>query len=172
MEAQPISRPFPRHLVVIFLGIAAIIAVTGSFYYEKQKDDLLNTKFQQLGAIADLKVGQLAYWRRERQGDAEILMKRPYFIRRVHECLKSSERQSALLRQSIRDDLEVILRQYGYQDILLLDTELNVRMALRSSGDVAVDAPTRALEKGEVVFTDLYRSDPKCSIQMEALAPL
>jgi len=176
MEAQPKSHPFPRHLVAIFLGIAAIIAVTGSFYYEKQKDDLLQTEFRQLAAIADLKVGQLVYWRRERQGDAEVLMKRPYFVRRVHECLKSSG-MPALLRQSVRDDLEVLRSQYGYQDILILDTELKVRMALRSSGDAAVGAHTRAaaaraLATGEVVFTDLYRDDPTGRIHMEAIAPL
>jgi len=175
LNLQHQSYPFPWRMAVIFLIAAAIIAVTGYSYYEKQKEDLLKVGFHKLAAVADLKVSQFASWQTERQADAEVLMKRPFLIGRIQEYLKNPE-TSPRLGQEIRNDLQVVKAAYHYQDIILLDPTLRIHLAA-GNGAVNVGAVTRtvairALETGKTLVTDLYRDEKTGRIQMDFIAPL
>ena len=172
MQQPTPSHVFPRHLALVFLIVAAIISIAGYLYYEKQREDIRRREFYTLSAIADLKVDQLVRWSRERRGDAEILMRRPFLIRRIQKFL---ENNSPRLRQDIIRDLEAIVKQYHYQDILLLDRKLAVRISI-NGGEAPprgeIPAVLRALEKGAVVFTNLYRDKKTGRVQLDVLAPL
>ncbi|MBP8980731.1 MAG: PAS domain S-box protein [Syntrophobacterales bacterium] len=174
MNMQQPTQPhvFPRHLAFVFLAVVVLISTLGYFYYTQQREDLLKREFYKLSAIADLKVEQLVRWRQERRGDAEALMRRPFLISRIQKFLENS---SPRLRRDISHDLEVIRKPYHYQDILLLDRKLTVRLAL-GGGEAPPPGETpaaiRALENGETVFTALYRDKKTGRACLDILAPL
>lgn len=66
MKSQLNLRTLPWHLVVIFLLLATGIGTSGYLYYKDQKEDIKRAKTEELSAIADLKVGQIVSWRKER----------------------------------------------------------------------------------------------------------
>ncbi|MCX7634411.1 MAG: hypothetical protein N2Z74_01540, partial [Syntrophales bacterium] len=150
----------PRRPTVFLLIFAVVVVLLGYGYYEKQKEDLVRTTFQELGAIADLKIGQIVHWQKERRGDAEVLMKRPFFIGRVHEYIKTGC-PSTRLRAAIHEDLEVLRKQYDYKDIILLDGNLRPIFSFGSEevhlSDALWPAVHRSVAEGRVVFTDLHR---------------
>ena len=53
-------------------ALAGIVS-TGYFYYRNYEQKYRAEMEQQLSAIAELKVGELVQWRKERLGDASIL---------------------------------------------------------------------------------------------------
>ena len=63
----------PGHLIAIFIILTIIIAITGYFYYENQKNIIRKEKYRELKTIANLKVEQISNWRRERLGDARVI---------------------------------------------------------------------------------------------------
>ena len=61
-------------LFLIFVTLAAGIVAAGYLYYGRQQDRYRTEVEHKLAAIADLKVGEISLWRKERLGDAGILL--------------------------------------------------------------------------------------------------
>ncbi len=88
MELRPhrktVGRPEnlnsqPRHtrryrgiLACILVSLILAIVVFARAYYLRERQDILQSAQNELGAIADLKVSQIVNWRREREVDASF----------------------------------------------------------------------------------------------------
>ena len=66
-------------LILIFVILATGILITGYFLYTYYAKSYRTQVEQQLSTIADLKVGELVQWRKERLSDANQLYKNPAF---------------------------------------------------------------------------------------------
>ncbi|HOO01042.1 MAG TPA: PAS domain S-box protein [Syntrophales bacterium] len=172
---QPSPRNLTWRLLVLFLILAGVIVSLGYLYYDRQREDLVQRVFQELAAVADLKVGQIVHWAKERRGDAEVIMRRPFFVSRLHEYLKTGG-MSKHLGVEIIGDLEVIRQQYGYREILVLDGALRPVLSLAGfKGSVCepiLSAARRALREGKAVFTDLHAGEAGGEIHIGIAAPL
>ena len=60
-------------LLLIFVILAAGIVTAGCLYYRSQQGRYRTEVEHKLAAIADLKVGEISLWRKERWGDAGVL---------------------------------------------------------------------------------------------------
>jgi len=69
-DATPIRRG-AGGLLALALLLAVGISATGWFYFKRQQADTRRTAQEMLTTIADLKVGQIAGWMKERRADAE-----------------------------------------------------------------------------------------------------
>ena len=76
-------RRIPRVPLVIFLIASLGIAATGWWVYGKEKVRTRQAAMETLEAIADLKVGQIVEWRRERLADAATISQNPYNTLRI-----------------------------------------------------------------------------------------
>ena len=78
-------------LVLIFAILSLGIVVGGTFYYRHYKQQFRIGIEQQLSAIADLKAGELAQYRRERLWDAATQFNNAAFSRLVRRFLDHPE---------------------------------------------------------------------------------
>ena len=75
--------------LLIFVLLAVGIVATGIFYYRNYERQFRTEAEQQLTAIAELKVGELSQWRKERLGDATTLHYNPALTQLVRRFFAS-----------------------------------------------------------------------------------
>jgi hypothetical protein len=65
-------RAIQRWLIVFFCVMSISLAGGGYWYYRHETNAIRSGKYNELKAIAGLKVEQIVAWRNERMGDASI----------------------------------------------------------------------------------------------------
>ncbi|TSA53965.1 MAG: hypothetical protein D4R38_03065, partial [Dehalococcoidia bacterium] len=110
-----------RLLILIFVVLAAGILVAGHFFYSSYAKNYRTQVEQQLSAIADLKVGELVQWRKERLADANLLYKNPAFSSLVQRYFEHPDDLNA--QEQLRSWLTKFQAYDQYARILLLDTQ-------------------------------------------------
>ena len=68
---------------MVFLLFVAGILATGFLFYQSQQQKIKTNAQNNLVAIADLKVDQIAQWRNEQVNDAEIIFDDALFAKQV-----------------------------------------------------------------------------------------
>jgi PAS domain S-box-containing protein len=128
----------------------------------------------QLLAVADLKVGILMQWRRERRIDAGIFFKNPSFailVRRFLEKPGDADAQRQLL-----DWLGKYPAPDNYSELRVLDaqgiTQLSVPVALTPPSSVIVRGASEVLRSGQVAIQDFYRNEYDQRIYLAVLVPI
>lgn len=173
-KVQLQSKKIYWYLVVVFSLFSAGIGTGGYFLFEHQKKKLKEKEWEQLAAIADLKVGQIMNWRKERIGDGSIIMETPFIHHHVRQLLRgpgSNEDKQAFL-----DWMFLWQRTYSYQSIFLLDTTGTVRLSV-PEGEGLPDPYSRALaleamREKKVLLSDLHRSETAQKIHIDLCVPL
>jgi hypothetical protein len=74
-------------LALIFAVLAAGIIAVGIVFYKSQERSYKSGVERQLATIADLKVGEISLWRRERLGDAAAFYRNAPFAALVRRSL-------------------------------------------------------------------------------------
>jgi len=128
-------------------------------YYQAQRQAVESGIGGQLAAVADLKVGQFAAWRRERIDEAQLIAGNP------------------LLRRNggSRAELETWLASLDCPAIVLVDRNGHVRISiggeLKESAAANLALAEAALRTGQVRVADLHWT-PEGEISMEVAAPI
>ena len=78
-------------LLLIFVTLAAGIIVAGCLYYGRQQARYKTEVEHKFAAVADLKVGEISLWRKERLGDAGIFFRNNAFSALVRRCMERPE---------------------------------------------------------------------------------
>ncbi|MCJ7588649.1 MAG: hypothetical protein MUQ00_12225 [Candidatus Aminicenantes bacterium] len=159
---------------LIFFVLAAGIVAAGYSYYRNYERQFLVEAAHQLSAIAELKVGELAQWRKERMGDGGILFKNASFSALVRRFLKKPEDPDA------QRQLHAWLDKYGlhfqYDRIRLLDaqgvTRLSLPAGLPTVSTSVAKGISNALQSGQVTLQDFYRSENDQKISLAILVPI
>jgi len=73
MSESERRRGFSWFWFAFFVLLTAGLATTGLSLYRKETESIRQVKENELHAVAELKVGQLETWRRERLEDARLL---------------------------------------------------------------------------------------------------
>jgi len=159
---------------VIFVLLAAGIAVTGDLYYESQKKDVKKERNDDLNDIANLKVNEISWWLRERSADANGIFRNTLLITDVHRWMTG--RSDAELRGPILDWMSSLKTEYDYKNVFLFDATGSVMLSLpsedRSVGSYAHTLISEALQTRKVVLSDLYYAEDKKSVHMDLVIPL
>ncbi len=119
---------FGFQLLVIFFFLAIGIGTSGYHYYKKQEAHLREATNNQLDAVADLKVKEIAYWRDRRLEDATIIMKQSSFIPYVQQWLKYPN--DSELKEKVSVFLNIFRENKNYKTIILTDAQGNTRLSL------------------------------------------
>lgn len=162
-------------LLVLFLVLTVGIGLVGLHYLRERQAAAREAAHHELGAIADLKVQQIVQWRKERVTDANLIRATPYAARRALDALAQPD--SARTRSMFTGFLDPLLGNDSYEQLILLDTELNVRLmhpadASRTLAEPARRAAEEALRTREVVIADLHRAADSDDIHMDYVIPL
>lgn len=163
-----------RWLWVGLFLVATIVLLTGGHrYYRSETDRIRTEKYEELAAIAKLKVGQVEQWRKERLGDISRYSEASFFVRRVREWLRDMNNTS--LQTKLRDGMVSERDKGGYADVLLLNPESRVLLSAEPHphplGPSAEEAIEQALAKRAPMLSDLYRC-PKGIVHLDAVGPI
>lgn len=160
--------------LLIFLLLAAGIVATGIFYYRNYERQFRIETEQQLAAIAELKVGELLQWRKERLGDATILHHNPALTQLARRFLASPADADA--QRQLQAWLGKYQTQGPYDRVFLLDAQGGVRLSLPESPvPVAAVISARAVEvlrSGQPVFQDFFRHEQSQRVYLALLIPV
>jgi hypothetical protein len=121
------SSSLPGRLLIALLisGSVATIAVIW-WYYARQREAIGTAMSQELAAIAEVKVDQIANWRRERIGDGRVLASSET-MRLARRVLSGREATTAD-RSDLPDTMRRLEREFLYTGIALVDREGNIRI--------------------------------------------
>jgi PAS domain S-box-containing protein len=175
---DPAPDPPGRRAATLFLWILVVatagVVAAAHAYFTRYEQRFRTSVMESLGAIAELKVHELALWRQERLGDAMILRDNGAFIDLARRLLDSPHDLEA--RERLRSWLDSLQSSYGYLRVSLLDAEGHERLAGRDrpaaiAPHVARDALV-ALRSDEIVFLDLHRDAPGSEPRLALVVPL
>ncbi|MDP3438442.1 MAG: ATP-binding protein [Azonexus sp.] len=147
-------------LLPSFILIFTLFGLGGYQLYQSENSYQLTHIDEQLHSISESKSQQISDWRRERIADGQVLAENPTLISTVNTIFSTKTRlpnlEKALLQhfQSLKDN-------YHYQDILLIDTEGNIRLSLSGRQGEKLDddiylAMEVAFTTGRANMTDLH----------------
>lgn len=160
--------------LTIFFSASALIIVLGYFIYQNQKKDIDNAAGQQLTAIAELKVWEINNWRNERIGDASVIYKNNAFASEVMQYFNNPSSMEA--KKSILSLLSATEKSYQYKNILLLDKNKKVQLALNNyyndfgkSHSKVID---EAAEKNDIVVSDFYMDNKTGEVYLSMAIPI
>jgi len=177
MVFQNLSRKIPLRLILIFIFLAIGITITGTLYYSNQKDHIKQDKYNELSAIADLKVNQISKWREERLGDAAVIFANPFIVSHMQQWI--DKERTAELKVKITTFLSSLINAYDYSSIFLFDPQGNVQLSVGRES-APLDNHVRkliseALQTKKVVLSDLYQSDTSRNVKeahLDLVVPL
>jgi PAS domain S-box-containing protein len=161
-------------LGLIFVCLAAGIVTVGYLYYRNHERHDRSEVERQLSAIADLKVGELIQWRKERLADGAVFFKNGSFSGCVRRFLDKPEDAEA--RRAIQAWIEKLQTAGQYNHVRLLDVRGVTRLSFpegrpEMSSTVAQRLP-EVLQTNQVTFQDFYRNEHDQRVYLAILVPI
>ncbi|MFZ5948030.1 MAG: PAS domain S-box protein [Stygiobacter sp.] len=170
-KLQTISK---KQIIAFITVLSVLIIISGYIIFKKQADILRQEKYNELHAIADLKVNQIKIWLHERETEAKVATQSPFFIGGIDNWLQNTT--NVKLKQDIIKRLKLIKKEMHYENIFLANTNgdilISVTDDLEESNNFLKQKISDALTKGEIVFTDFYFSQNKNKINFDNIAPI
>jgi PAS domain S-box-containing protein len=161
-------------LIVIFVLLVAGIVTAGYLYIRNYEKEYRKGVEQQLSSIAELKVSDLAQYRRERLGDASLFYNNDHFSDMVRHFLSNPDDASG--RRQVHGWMKKVQGHYQYDEVRLLDargvTRVSEPAALPPSSAVITRRVSDVLRTREVAFQDFYLNEYDHRPYMSLLVPI
>jgi signal transduction histidine kinase len=154
--------------------LTAGFVVSGALYYQELKESIKKEKQSELATIADFKVQQIGYWRRERYADAVVITQDEIAASRVKQWF-----QNPVVLQD-RTDILGWLASIAYDGqcrrVYLIDESGTIRLSTGKSPEklgshVHSDARA-ALRTRRIIFGDFEREDEELGVHLDLFAPM
>ncbi len=159
--------------IVIFLLLAASLCTVGYFYYRRYEHNYRIEAERQLLAIAELKVGELTGWRRERLADGSVFFKNASFYGLVRHFFEQPEAADA--QRQITDWLQKHLTLGDFDLIRLLDDQGVTRLSLpafQKLSTAVIQDVEKVMRSGQISMMDFYRSEHDQQVYLSILGPI
>jgi PAS domain S-box-containing protein len=161
-------------LILIFVFLTAGIVTASSLYYLDYEKRYRAGVEDQLSAIADLKVGELTQFRKERLSDATMLFRNVSFSALIRHFWENP--RDADVQRQIQAWIGNYKASYRYDRVFLLDARGVVRMSAPTGPEpISAIISRRAFEilrSRLVTFQDFYRDEHNQRIYLAVLVPI
>ncbi len=168
------EHPAGHLYLLIFIILALGIVTSGRFAYLNYEKKYRNQVQQQLSAVAELKVDQLALWRGERLGDANVFYKNPVFSGLVKRVFQNPNDLTA--KGKIQVWIEQVQTMYQYNRIYLDDLQgverISVPDARIHPSFVVSLCSAEVLKSRRVAFQDFYRDENDEKVYLAICIPI
>ena len=167
------SRTTPRRLIAAFAVTMMLLMSGGAWFYIAQRNRLKDAAESDLSVMAQWKASQIVEWRAERLRNAEVLAQNPLLPRALGRYLTDpgSAEAGELLKT-----LRRVREGYRYNDILVVDTQGNMRGSLDgAAGHLSMEEGqllSRAIQERRAVFSDLVARRRDHSIYLDIFVPI
>jgi PAS domain S-box-containing protein len=171
---QPTERRAEWGLLLIFVILSLGIVVGGTFYYRHYERQFRAAAERQLAAIAELKVGELVQYRKERLEDAALFFNNAAFSRLVRRFFDHPEDADA--QRQIQEWTVKLVATDQYDLVRLLDVQGVSRLSLPAGApplsSVVLQRLPEILRFGQVTFHDFHRNEHDQRIYLDILTPI
>jgi PAS domain S-box-containing protein len=173
--AQDIWKP-----LLAFTLFALVITAGGYWFFHRYKENITTEKQNDLGGIAELKIGQIGTWIAERRGDAQALKEDPLFVSAAAAWLErkgeANEHKTNLSKRLL--SMQQAYAAYGYTSISLFDK--NGKLSLSSSAQeeplqgAEAQQLLQSLRTGQIYFSDIHFEKHRSVevVEIDLIAPL
>lgn len=162
----------PRRTAIVLTVVLVCIVGTGIPFYRSQREQLRRQVEADLDAIAVLKAKAIAEWRVGQLSEAFELESSPLFIAAVARWFSAP---NAAAEEEIRERLHSLQEHYRYRDVMLVDTDGNVRLSLAGRTTQLAPETSKALALSladrKSLLTDL-RMDSEAQPCLDVIVPL
>lgn len=163
-----------KKVFALMVGLTILIVIGGVIYYNIQSDNIRKQKYDELRAIADLKVVQIENWFRERSSEVNLVARSPGLEESVKKCIRDTH--NLVLKNEMLKKLSFYQNELDYDNIFLVSTNkkiiLSVKPVKESFNPLTLEKLDEAYKKGKLVFTDLYISEKDSQIHYDIIAPV
>lgn len=159
-------------LLLVYTVLLAALAATGYQYYSRQQRRIEGEAQNQLAAIADLKTGEIAEWRKERIADGELVRAYSASAPEIRRLLEGSP---AAPSAAMADWMGVMKRAGGYTNVMLVDAAGVVRFSLVPPALLdshCVTVTKEAMRSPQVTLTELHQESQSGAIHLTVVAPI
>ena len=183
--------------IITGLVLCLMLSLVGGYeIYSREARSIRQTRYNELKAIADLKINQIIAWRQQRLADAR--MNASGFIRssliqwNAPPDIRSQETgQSGLtdyyretegfpgdesLKATMRSRMQTFRDLEGYEDVILADPDGSILLSVNSQVsdlEPAVrEQVVRSAEIREAVFCDFHHDSARSRICLDVMAPV
>ncbi len=164
---------FSRLNLIALTVLLLLLVSAGVWFYLSQQAAMRQVVVRDLSAVAQLKVDQLASWRKERLGNAELIMNSRPMQRAVANFLADPHSDS---RQFILSRFLSFQENHHYQDVVLVNTSGEILLTLtgrdRVLSNCCVGQFYGSLESGRALFTHIYPDPATSTPYVTIIAPL
>jgi PAS domain S-box-containing protein len=164
-----------KYLLPLFTGLTGIILITGGYlYYRNVAKTISNERYDELKAIAELKINQLSQWRKERLANINILSKNPDFIRSTEQLAADINLLSA--KKNLTSVSAEYIENYGYENLFI--TTLKGDLLFSFGPEIKrIDKKTimlinNIIKNKKIILSDLYPCETHNKIHYDFLAPV
>jgi PAS domain S-box-containing protein len=164
-----------RKWPVLVIIISLLLFTSGAYLYFS--NDVKTTRreaYNELNAIADLKISQIANWNAERLSDAKTFSQNQFFVTGLKNLCRN--KSNASLKSEIINNLELENSKSEYSNIILagMDGEiiLSLYPKLQQIDSVTFSYIKKAVNERKIIATDLYRSFSNNKIYLDYIAPV
>ncbi len=153
--------------VYAFFVLAGIIIVYAWYYYRTELHRIKFEKYDELSAIAKLKVDQISRWRSERLHNANIISKNPIFISAVDKFLTKDKSSGDLLKTLIK--LEV--NEHEFISAALLDSNLKPVLTDSNFELINIIPIAEVIKKKSPFLSDIFTSIDSANYFIDVYIP-
>ena len=161
-------------LIFVFFLFSMAIGSTGYFFYQRQKENIKGEKWNELKAVADMKVNQIVNWREERVGDAKIIFENPFIASSAQLLIGNPENLE--LKAKVLVWMSAVKKYSLYESAFLLDPKGSIRLSVSDKKGSICPYTGQMIEEAartrKIVLTDLHRSQPLDSIHIGLIIPI
>jgi len=161
-------------LILVFVGLAVGIITAGYFSYRNYEKQYRGEVERQLSAVAELKVGELVQWRKERLADAAVFYQNTAFSDLAQRYF--DDRGDAEARAQLQTWLGRVQQHYQYERVFLLDAQ-GVEQLVAPDEDTHVASilaqhVSELFQTRQVTMVDFYRNEVDQRIYLALLVPI
>jgi PAS domain S-box-containing protein len=171
---EPTERRAERGLLLIFAALSLGIVAGGDFYYRHYERQFRAAAEHQLAAIAELKVNELAQYRKERLEDAAIFFHNAAFSGLVRRFLDHPEDADA--QRQVQEWTVKLVATGQYDLVRLLDAQGVTRLSSPAGAppisSVVSQRIPEILKSGQVTFQDFHRNEHDQRVYLDILIPI
>ncbi|PKL84724.1 MAG: hypothetical protein CVV22_11500 [Ignavibacteriae bacterium HGW-Ignavibacteriae-1] len=174
MSLEPKNGFFNKRMLISLASILSLLILIGAYlFYNFEKRAAFNESSNDIKSIAEMKLSQIELWLKERSGDAIIIVKTSFY-KRVRDFLNNTSNSE--FRADVIRRLQPEIEMYRYENIFLLNKDgkmiLSVKNFDKELDNITSSFASKAIESGEITFTDFYYSPTHNAVHYDIITPL
>ena len=158
----------------LFGAISVMLVLGGYGLYRFEAHAIRKNRHDEIRAVAQLKIGQIVQWRKERVADAKVLSASKHFARMIDRWC--ADKQDSSVRNEIVDRLQSATTENGYEEVMLVCPQGEIILPHRaeeeSSNPFMLAKIAEATRERKITLTDFYRSTTQGKIHFDIIAPV